>query len=89
MKIECTSCGGTGVYCGCAEPKGTAVICLYCDGKGYKETDCTCVKHIPFINRKVREGVYSVSRSRGTFIFGFGATGRSIPYASFLNGLMP
>lgn len=37
MKIECVSCGATGLYKGFAEPEGTAVICNDCKGQGYRE----------------------------------------------------
>ena len=85
IKVECGPCGGTGIYCGFAEPKGTGVICLGCDGTG-----CATIEYNPFTGLKPRSGVKTVSRSRGTFIAtGVGAAGASISYEEFLNGKRP
>jgi hypothetical protein len=85
IKTECSSCSGTGVYVGFAEAKGTAVICLYCDGTGA----CT-IEYTPFTSLKKRKGVATVSRSRGTFIgTGVGAYGSSVSYEDFLKGKRP
>lgn len=85
IEVECPSCGGTGLYCGFAEPKGIAVICLHCNGTG-KST----LSYFPFIGRKPKKGIRTVQRSSGTFIFSkVGPTGGSITYEEFQNGKMP
>jgi len=85
IKAECGSCGGTGLYSGFAEPKGTAVICVQCRGTG-----CETISYTPFTRRKERGGITTISQSRGTFIgTGVGAVGNSITYAEFQNGQMP
>ena len=81
MKVihECTSCNGTGLYCGFAEAKGTAVICLGCNGQGWNESQFN-----EFTGRKKKAGVKTISRSSGGFIAtGVGATGKSMTYAEF------
>lgn len=84
-KTECIACGGTGLYSGLAEPKGTAVICIQCGGSGCKEITFT-----PFTRRKGRRGIQTVSLSRGSFIgTGVGSVGESITYKEFQQGRMP
>lgn len=76
---QCPSCGGTGLYSGFAEPKGTAVICLNCGGQGWYEYSYT-----PFEGRKKKRGIKTISKSRGAFVgTGVGATGTSMTYAEF------
>ena len=76
VKAECSSCSGTGVYVGFAEPKGTAVVCLNCDGTGERT-----IEYNSFTGLKRREGVHTVSRSKGSFIAtGVGAYGSSVSY---------
>lgn len=85
VKAECSSCGGTGVYVGFAEAKGTGVVCLNCDGTGERT-----IEYTPFTGLKKREGVATVSRSKGTFIAaGVGAYGASVSYEDFLKGKRP
>jgi len=85
VQAECSSCGGTGVYCGFAEPKGTGVVCLSCDGTG-----CRTIEYKPFTGLKTRTGVHTVRRSQGTFIAtGIGPTGGSVSYDEFLKGKKP
>jgi hypothetical protein len=85
IEIECTACGGTGIYHGFAEPPGVGVICLGCNGTGKEK-----LKYTPFTGRKVRKGIKTVQRSRGNFIpTGIGPAGRSITYEQFLKGKMP
>ena len=85
IKVECTSCGATGVYCGFAEPEGTGVVCLACDGTGAQT-----LSGRTFIRRKRRMGVRTVSRSRGSFLAtGVGATGDEVSYKDFISGKMP
>lgn len=84
-RIECCACDGTGLYVGFAEPKGTAVVCLQCDGSGCEEITLT-----PFVKRKGRRGIQTVSQSRGSFIrTGVSPTGGSITYQEFQQGKMP
>jgi hypothetical protein len=76
---ECVSCNGTGLYCGFAEAKGTAVICLGCKGQGWQESTFR-----KFDGRKRKNGVKAISKSRGSFIAtGVGAVGDSMTYAEF------
>lgn len=82
---ECGACGGTGLYSGFAEPKGTAVVCLQCKGTGCQE-----IRYTPFTVRKGREGIHWVQKSRGGLIaFGVGPVGRLISYQEFQRGKMP
>lgn len=79
IKQECPSCGGTGLYSGFCEPKGTAVVCLSCEGRGW-------TNHVyrEFTGRKKKTGIKTISRSRGFFIAtGVGAVGESMTYAEF------
>lgn len=86
IECECRDCGGTGVYCGFCEAKGTAVICLSCNGTG-KRT----YTERAFTGLKRRKGVTSVYNSRGKFIAtGVGAVPeRSVSYVDFLKGKRP
>lgn len=85
VKVECSSCGCTGLYSGLSEPKGTAVICCECGGTGCKE-----IKFILFNKRKGRRGIQTIRRSRGSFIAtGVGPTGESITYQEFKQGRLP
>ena len=59
IKIECDSCSATGLYCGFAEPKGTAVICYRCGGAGYKEVS-NAYNYTEFTKRKRKHGVQRV-----------------------------
>lgn len=83
--VECRACGGTGLYCGFAEPKGTAVVCVECGGDGCQE-----INYTPFTRRKGRRGVNTISRSRGSFVgTGVGPIGGTITYQEFQQGRMP
>ncbi len=85
VEAQCSACGGTGVYCGFAEPKGVGVVCSGCDGSGKQ-----VITYIPFTSRKRRTGVKTVQVSRGTFIgTGVGPVGSSVSYKEFLDGKMP
>jgi hypothetical protein len=79
IKSECESCGGTGLYSGMCEAKGTAVVCISCDGTG-----CYEIRYKPFERRKGKRGIKTVSRSRGRFIAGpIGSDGDTMTYAEF------
>lgn len=85
IKTECSSCSGTGLYSGFAEPDGVAVVCLTCNGSGCQE-----ITYEPFVRRKDRQGIRRVCRSAGSFIgTGVGPDGPSISYAEFQQGKMP
>ena len=84
LTVECGSCRGTGVYRGFAEPEGTGVVCLECQGTGAKTMNYT-----PFTGRKRRNDVHTVRRSKGGFVLSCGPTGGSVSYQEFLNGKMP
>ena len=55
LAIQCSSCNGTGLYVGCAERDGAAIVCHMCDGTGKTE-----FKYEEFTGKKVREGVNRV-----------------------------
>lgn len=85
VKAECSTCSGTGLYSGMCEKKGTAVICIECKGTG-----CYEFYFKPFIKRKGRRGIETVSQSRGSFIgTGVGSVGKAITYKEFQQGEMP
>ena len=85
IRVDCESCGATGLYRGFAEPEGTAVVCLTCNGEGFRD-----VTYKTFTGRKERRGIKTVRKSRGTFIaLGVGAHGSSITYAEFKQGKRP
>lgn len=71
VKQACGPCAGTGLYHGFAEPRGVAVVCSYCVGRGwfihgYQE----------FTARKQKRGIKAVQLSEG-------GKKREITYAEF------
>jgi len=85
IQAVCDSCGGTGLYSGMCEKKGTAVVCISCDGTG-----CATIRYKPFVKRRQSRGIHTVSWSRGGFILtGVGAVGKSITYKEFAKGKFP
>jgi hypothetical protein len=62
LATECQECGGTGLYRGMLEPKGTAVVCVRCIGTG-----CQYISYRPFTKRKTLKGVKKVYRVGGFF----------------------
>jgi DnaJ-class molecular chaperone len=60
VDTECASCNGTGLYSGCAEPKGVAVVCYECNGTGKKRIHFT-----PFTKRNNRTDINTVRMSSG------------------------
>lgn len=84
IKVKCRACGGTGLYCGMAEPKGVAVVCVQCEGTGGHDFE-----YEPFVARVPRKGIQTVQRARGTSILGCGPTGPAITYDEFCRGKMP
>lgn len=76
---ECGPCGGTGLYCGFAEPKRTAVICHGCNGTG-----AVTLTWKPYTGRKRRKNVSTIRLSRGTFLpTGVGPYGPTMTYDEF------
>ncbi len=76
-KMECRSCGATGLYKGFAEPKGTAVVCANCGGKGYVLQTGTLFTFI-----KKKEGVQKVIMDGGTWMLR-GASPKTISIEEF------
>jgi hypothetical protein len=68
---ECDSCNGTGLYCGMAERKGSAVVCSTCKGTGKVEFKGTFKK---FKTRKRRSGIKRVFETAG----GYGICGEDV-----------
>lgn len=60
IQAECDRCRGTGLYCGFAEPEGTAVICRNCGGTG-----CYTITYKEFTGRKRKRGVKRVMGDGG------------------------
>ncbi len=81
IQTECSSCSGSGLYRGMAEPRGVAVVCLTCKGTG-----CAELRYKPFVKRRERTDVDEVRLSRGPTILSCGPTGEAIPYREWLNG---
>lgn len=85
IKTECNECKGTGLYVGCSEPKGTAVVCMQCTGTG-----CDEINFKPFTRRKGRRGIQTVWRSSGSFVpTCIGPVVITITYQEFKQGKMP
>lgn len=65
MKINCQSCGGTGLYKGIFEPSGTAVVCSTCKGTGAQEvpTDYAPAPTTAYAGRKLKAGISRVEIS--------------------------
>jgi len=62
--VECTSCGGTGLYTGMCECHDAAVICIYCEGTGKQH-----IKHeyTPFVKRVHTSKVKRVYKTAGGY----------------------
>lgn len=60
IKEECPSCRGTGIYRGWCEAPGTAVVCIDCDGDGWRRYE-----YKKFTERRSVKGVKEVYLSRG------------------------
>ena len=76
VKAQCGSCRGTGLYSGMCEPRGTAVVCLNCDGTG-----CATIKYTPFEGRKRRTDIKTVRCC--------GPVGGTVSYEEFIAGKLP
>ena len=77
VKAECSACGGTGLYCGFAEPKGMAVVCRQCGGTG-----CDTISYKPFDHRKRKRGVKVVLCDGGIW-FARDGNEKTIPVEEF------
>jgi hypothetical protein len=100
LKIECRSCGGTGIYKGMAERGSAGVICKTCSGTGCEELN---ISYTPFTHRVITDKVkrvylsnygYCISDTyRGNFernskeIIDMSKEG--ISYEDFLKGVNP
>ncbi len=62
--VECTSCGGTGLYKGMAEGLGAAVVCTTCNGTGFMHVEYN-FKEVQ--DRKLREDVTRVYKTAGGY----------------------
>ena len=79
IKQVCDSCHGSGLYCGFMEPKGEAVICLSCNGRGWY-----FYSYEVFTHRIKKKGVKIIRVSQGSFIAtGVGGIGNSMTYKEF------
>lgn len=77
VKIECGTCGGSGLYVGQLETEGTAVVCNMCDGNGW-------IAMKGFKTRKPMKNIEMVMRySGGRHV------GKPISYREFRRGKLP
>ncbi len=67
-KYECHYCEATGLYCGFAEKKGTAVICSECGGKGHLPARKAMKSSPVFTERRARSGVKRVYADGGLWM---------------------
>lgn len=77
IKIECSPCGGTGLYKGFMEAEGEAVICTRCSGTGANE-----FRYNEFTGRKEKGNVRKV-RSASGYIIDNPSTPKWISYEEF------
>jgi len=69
VDVECTSCGGTGLYVGLGERDGAAVVCSRCHGTGCARL---VVTYTDFKSRKKRDDVRRVYRANPGIVIGEG-----------------
>ncbi|MHA2062892.1 MAG: hypothetical protein ACXABY_00745 [Candidatus Thorarchaeota archaeon] len=76
MVIECGPCNATGLYCGFAEPEGTAVICRLCNGGGGVRMQYIAegVRYKEFRGRRGRRNVKRVFTDDGLWMIRKGDT---------------
>ncbi len=95
--IECSSCNGTGIYCGIGESKGTGVICSKCKGTGCYNFK---LERKLFTKKAIREGIERFYLSGSGYkivlgIVGFKGIGETnmnkegASYSDFTNGKFP
>lgn len=63
IQTECQPCSGTGLYCGFAEPEGTAVICHGCGGSG-----AATIRYKKYTGRKRKRNVQRVMGDGGLWM---------------------
>ena len=63
LRVQCFSCGATGLYQGFMEAKHQAVICVNCDGTGLN-----ILSGKPFTGRKKRRGITMIRAGSGLII---------------------
>ena len=97
LKIECQSCGGTGVYVGMGEKDGAGVICNTCKGTGCQDYS---FEYKPFVGRKRKNNIkrvyisgygYCIAPEKLTLANGVDVdfSKEGVSYAEFLEGKMP
>jgi hypothetical protein len=83
-KRNCNACQASGVYRGFAETKGFAIVCAYCEGKGWIWEEIE-----EFTERKVRTDIQFVGYQPQ---HGYRRSTENTPhisYAEFLAGQFP
>lgn len=97
LKIECKSCGGTGIYVGMGERDGASVICHTCNGTGCQDyyftyTEFKERKKTDKVKRVFLDGygyvlcTHPITLDNGVFV-DFSKEG--VSYDEFVNGKMP
>lgn len=67
-KVNCPSCGGSGIFQGMAERETGAVPCNKCDGKGWIDIK---INYTPFKKKVIRKGVKRIyPANTGYFVSG-------------------
>jgi hypothetical protein len=84
IQVECSSCDGSGLYCGFAEPEGTAVVCHGCGGTG-----ATTLTYKKFTHRKKKRGVRKVMGNSPWFTRSQEDYAKTISYKEFEDAVAP
>ena len=90
--VECTACGGTGLYKGMAERGKSAVICYRCDGSGRERV---YHHYTEFTNRNRRNDVARVYETAGGYCItdvdtdGINFSKAGVTYKEWLAGNQP
>lgn len=94
ITIQCSACNGTGLYKGCAERDGAAVVCYRCNGAGKTE-----FSYEEFTGRKERKDVKRVYDGSHGYVISdqdFSKDGKTVKfseggctYEEWLNGATP
>ena len=87
VQASCPSCRGTGLYCGFAEPKGTAVVCNICNGSGAVDkildsSNNSTYNYERYLGRKTRTDISNVLGDGGLWMTR-GENPIGISYAEF------
>lgn len=85
VDVECSSCGGTGVYVGFAEKDGIAVVCSTCSGAGHYIKKNLLWSGV----RRIRDKVTMVVYQNVGVVLEPGIDPHEITYEEFLAGKMP